>query len=82
MIKDEAIKILSVLHLGHSTRAKDACDMAIRALLEQKPTGHWEEVMLDGELWYKCSNCGFTSSPVENFCPDCGADMGFPKGDK
>ena len=28
----DAIKILSILHLGHSLIVKEACDMAIKAL--------------------------------------------------
>ena len=34
--EDEAIKILSVLHLGYGDRAKQACEMGIKAMLKEK----------------------------------------------
>ena len=34
--EDEAIKILSVLHLGYGDRAKQACEMGIKALMKNK----------------------------------------------
>lgn len=33
---DEAIKILSVLHLGYGDRAKQACEMGIKALMKDQ----------------------------------------------
>ena len=34
--EDEAIKILSVLHLGYGDRAKQACEMGIKALMKEQ----------------------------------------------
>ena len=34
--------------------------------------GRWEK---DTPMWYKCSVCGCLMSGIENYCPDCGADM-------
>lgn len=33
---DEAIKVLSVLHLGYGDRAKQACEIAIKALMKEQ----------------------------------------------
>ena len=33
---DEAIKVLSVLHLGYGDRAKQACEMGIKALMKDQ----------------------------------------------
>lgn len=34
--EEEAVKILSVLHLGYGDRAKQACEMGIKAILSSK----------------------------------------------
>ena len=59
-------------------------EMAIKALEQQPKTGHWiEEEVFDGELGYRCSECGElfwleSGTPKDNeydFCPKCGAKM-------
>ena len=35
MTNSDAIRILSVLHLGYSEQVKEACEIAIKALLKQ-----------------------------------------------
>ena len=34
--EEEAVKILSVLHLGYGDRAKQACEIGIKAILSSK----------------------------------------------
>ena len=34
------------------------------------------------EGWYECSCCHSERAFNTNFCPDCGADMREPKGEK
>lgn len=68
----------------YAEKRKKAFDMAINAL-EQKPKiGYWiEEDVFDGELVYRCSECGEpfwleSGTPKDNeynFCPKCGAKM-------
>ena len=56
------------------TDCRDALKMAIEAL-EQQKTGHWIEF---DRPWWQCSECGAVRENktfMENFCPNCGADM-------
>ena len=48
MTNEEAIKILSVIHLGHSLRVKEACEMGIKALLKEESTA---------DASHKCEVC-------------------------
>ena len=45
----------------------------------ERKTGEWrgEHKMPDMPRYefYKCSECGFLSQSVVNYCPRCGADM-------
>ena len=34
MTKEDAIKVLSVLHLGYDIRVKEACELGIKALMK------------------------------------------------
>ena len=38
MTNSDAIRILSVLHLGYSVQVKDACELAIKALMKEENT--------------------------------------------
>ena len=75
MTNDEAIKILSVLHLGHSLKVKTACEMGIKALLNASKKGEWIEDSENYVLAYGCSVCGGRDDAPDNFCPCCGAEM-------
>lgn len=49
MTNEEAIKILSALHIGYGDKAKEACEIAIKALMQEtgntvKITGRHYEV--------------------------------------
>ena len=41
---------------------------------------HYDEDAKEG--WYECSCCHSERAFNTNFCPDCGADMREPKGEK
>ena len=51
----------------------------IKALPSAQPErkkGEWR--LFDGQNWYRCSECGAVRRQIsfmENFCPNCGADM-------
>lgn len=59
-----------------SDRQRDALDMAIEAMKEQRPRGVWKEVCdFDGNHYkWECSVCGRLEEFEEDFC-NCGADM-------
>ena len=85
MTDEEAIKVLSVLHLGRSLRAREACEIGIEAI-RGKDRGQWVQTMslVSNEIAITCSCCN-ESFIGENtlevwkdnyyFCPLCGADM-------
>lgn len=71
----------------------EALNMAIDSLKKPNIHGHWEpkyptrEEMIYCQERYFCSNCkGYVVDRIErlefNFCPNCGADMREPKGEK
>ena len=83
MTRSEAIEHLKNIAIysvqdGYTDEARQAIDMAIKALEEQeRKNGKW----IDNTY---CSKCGFVNEvesgfigPVNsfNFCPNCGADM-------
>ena len=86
MDKEKALKIwLPVIADGVKKlpECKESLEMAIKALENQK-TGHWEEEeMYDGDVAYRCSECGeefclMEGTPIDNlynYCPNCGAKM-------
>ncbi len=42
----------------------------------ERKKGEWR--LFDGPNWYRCSECGAVRRQIsfmENFCPNCGADM-------
>jgi rubrerythrin len=62
----------------------EALNMAIEALEQQRPKGHWININKNkdgqcddyGNPYVKCSECGICNGTDEsNFCPNCGADM-------
>lgn len=74
---------------GNMGEQIEALDMAIKALEQQPKTGKWiEEDVFDGELVYRCSECGEpfwleNGTPKDNeynFCPKCGAKMAESEG--
>lgn len=79
---EKAIKILQTAHLGKSWLVKEACEMAIKALEEQK-TGHWTKVlkeditecMAGSGYVFVCSECKKWEKRLTSFCPNCGAKM-------
>ena len=64
----------------------EAFNMAIEALESELPKGKWrgEHKMPDMPRyeWYRCSECGFLSQSVVNYCPNCGARMREVSGGK
>ena len=79
---------------GVNTSLEDrkAIDQAVRngKLYEERPKGKWEYNQYDGNPnignWH-CSECkyidyggGYNQKPHYNFCPTCGADMRYKKG--
>lgn len=94
MTREEAIEFIHDIQTDAVysilTEEKEALDMAISALSENK--GEWKmPVQDDGmsdPIYYqvRCSQCGFDIDPqtwheelhrhgADNFCPNCGADM-------
>lgn len=37
--------------------------------------GEWIDALDEDPCYYRCSECGRLSGFLENFCPNCGADM-------
>lgn len=85
MTREEAIIILSarsrILKNSKKTgkqHAAEALDMAIEALSQpERPKGRWESIRNaygDVEGWI-CT-CGREVKCKDNYCPNCGADMG------
>lgn len=79
----EAIDCIKAIHVqmfnDGNTKWTEACDMAIKAL-EQQKIGEW--IKEHGSI-YKCSNCGNfldfdgvnAGRGDANYCPNCGAKM-------
>lgn len=83
--REEAIKILKDTLYDERTPNKyiQAVRMGREALVNQK-TGCWEEEeMYDGDVAYRCSECGevfclMSGTPIDNlynYCPNCGARL-------
>ena len=56
----------------------EALDMAIEALLADRPRGAWLKVIdHDGILTehYVCDKCGMLTADCSDFCPNCGEKM-------
>lgn len=77
MTRERAIQILKMNEQEKwrsgitAEEEKEAVDMAIEALKEQRPHG---KIVKDEKGYPMCSRCGEKSS-FWNFCPRCGADM-------
>ena len=92
MTRDEAIEILedemyviweSASEKTFAMTRNEAFDMAIEAIKNKRPKGHWipqnhnkTNGMVSTLVYYypKCSVCGHCAN-YTNFCPNCGADM-------
>ena len=84
MTKEEAILVLQndayILYEDDSPYDRQAYDMAIKALKEQKH-GEWMPIIEANEFGeaYQCgcycSECGEELQSEPNYCPNCGADM-------
>ena len=78
MTREEAILILEeeaeFLYGGDEPYNKTAFDMAIEALLADRPQGEWVSNH-DGS--WNCSECGLRVFIYAkgNYCPSCGAKM-------
>lgn len=85
MTKEEAIleveKIREYRYVDSTVQAQHALDMAIEALKNERPKGHWILKHIETapkfviERFY-CSECGeWQIYGMPNYCPNCGADM-------
>ena len=87
MTREEAIELLENLKVCRQAHTlfnieKEAVDMAIEALKEQRPHGEWIEHRQFYSVGcfyseYECSNChdDVWQKTEWHFCPNCGADM-------
>jgi hypothetical protein len=86
MTREEAINQLGWLKCKtNKERHLEALDMAIEALKNERPKGHWVKKW-SGNGWnedwdYTCSVCGKEYRKASSilyhasYCPNCGADM-------
>ena len=78
MTREEAIKILKmnpqeIWRAGITMEEeKEAFNMAIEALKEERPHGEWVK---RGDGSYKCAICCYSDRSTSNYCPNCGARM-------
>lgn len=59
-----------------------ACEMGIEALKEQRAKKHWKQYKIKGKDFFGngfICECGRIVKQMENFCPECGAEMLIPK---
>lgn len=91
MTKEEAIKVLEqmkdgfvAVHNGNPVMygfgdyGLQAFDMAINALKNERPKGHWldrDGEPTDNQYAVYCSECTNWSEYASDFCMNCGADM-------
>ena len=81
MTKSEAIEHLKNIAIysvqdGYTDEARQALDMAIKALEEpERKKGKWEVFYPNHTYKYHCSECGANHKYMFDFCPSCGADM-------
>ena len=48
----------------------------VSELIKAKPkSGRWIETNESDPCYYQCSECGRRSDMLDNYCPNCGADM-------
>lgn len=92
MTKETAIALLNNLRAFSEDDDEPAIDMAIEALENERPKGHWD---FAGDNMFRCTECGVlytykqlehlkkhtTDSTFPNFCPTCGADMRGERND-
>ena len=78
MTNEEAIKVIKANYpSGGYENLKEALDMAIQALQEQK-VGKWIFGETMGHWWMKCSECCKSQDGQTlcfTYCPHCGAKM-------
>ena len=43
--------------------------------IEERKRGKWLETDSHEPCWYKCDQCGRLHDFLDNYCPNCGADM-------
>ena len=88
MTKEEAIKNLKEIKNRYlwNVGGDDTFDMAIEALENERPKGHWilsqnqdKEDTDNGNYRFECSNCGYSDTHSKAtevpYCWHCGADM-------
>ena len=87
MTREDAIKILederyviweSASEKTFAMTRNEAFDMAIEALENERPKGHWldRNGVLTSDLYaVYCSECKNWSEYASNYCMNCGADM-------
>lgn len=84
MTKEEAIVILKNIswQMGSVEREQniEAINMAIKALLVERPKGEWQKV--NEQPYFRkhfdnvcCSVCHYKGMRKYNYCPNCGARM-------
>ena len=74
----DADDLLTAFPIGDEPTVTIACIRATikhMPTIEERKTGEWIPFDIP---WYQCSECGAVrenKSFMENFCPNCGADM-------
>lgn len=63
-------------------KLETACKMGVEALKEQRAKVHWKPYKIKGRDFFGngfICECGRIVMRMENFCPECGAEMLIPK---
>ena len=65
-----------------TAKLQTACEMGIEALKEQRAKKRWRPYQFKGRDFFGngfICECGRIVKQMENFCPECGAEMFMPK---
>lgn len=84
MTNEEAITYANCLKNNYTINFDDMadfCDMAIKVLVQEPKTGHWQKISADKysehvAYYFRCSECGKDIIGEHNYCPNCGSRMG------
>lgn len=74
MTAEEAIRKLSVVYLGKALVFKEACEMGIEAIKQQKRS-KWVDYRDGAWMYAKCTSCLTVHDTKTRYCSSCGARM-------